>query len=180
MCHAKPKSWHKWLSLAQWWYNSSHHSTINRSPFEVVFGYKPHLIPTLSSATVTLATVEQYLQQKQEVLRILKKELSVAQNRMKQHTNRRRSDRSFEVGDRVFLRLKRFLQQPFTIIPSSKLSPKYFGSYEVESKVGKVTYKLRLPEGVNVHPMFHVSLLKKSIEPHATISPDLLQVNEEE
>jgi len=50
----------------------------------------------------------------------------------------------------------------------------------VESKVGKVAYKLRLPEGVNVHLVFHVSLLKKSIEPHAAIYPDLPQMNEKE
>ena len=57
MCRTKPKSWHKWLSLAQRWYNSSHHSAINKSPFEAVFGYKPLLIPTQSSATTTMATV---------------------------------------------------------------------------------------------------------------------------
>ena len=99
---------------------------------------------------------------------------------MKQHTNQKMSDRSFEVEDRGFLRLKRYLQQPFIIIPASKLSPKYFRPYEVESKIGKVAYKLRLPKGVNVHPMFHVSLLKKSIEPHTTISPDLPQMNDKE
>ncbi|XP_052193025.1 uncharacterized protein LOC127801693 [Diospyros lotus] len=153
-------------------------SAINRSPFKAVFGYKPSLIPALSSATTTMATMEQYLRQKKEVLRIFKKELSISQNRMKQHIDQR-SDWSFEVGDRVFLRLKRFLKQPFTTIPSSKLSPKYFNPYEVESKVGKVAYKLRLPEGVNVHLVFHLSFLKKSIEPYATISPDL-PLNEEE
>lgn len=39
MCFARPKSWHKWLSLAQWWYNSTYHTAIKRSPFEALFGY---------------------------------------------------------------------------------------------------------------------------------------------
>lgn len=62
MCFNRPRSWNRWLSLAQWWYNSSHHSAINRSPFEVVFGLKPLLIPALSSSIATIASVEQYLQ----------------------------------------------------------------------------------------------------------------------
>ena len=66
--------------------------------------------------------------------------------------------------------MKRFLQQPFTSTPAPKLSPKYFGPYVIEAKVGKVAYKLRLPMGINVHLVFHVSLLKKSIEPRATTS----------
>ena len=46
--------------------------------------------------------------------------------------------------------------------------------------MGKVAYKLRLPDEVNMHPVFHLFLLKKSIEPHAAISPDLPNMNEEE
>jgi len=58
MCFNKSRSWNRWLSLAQWWYNFSHHNAINRSPFKAVFGHKPPLLPALSSSTATLASVE--------------------------------------------------------------------------------------------------------------------------
>lgn len=54
----------------------------------------------------------------------------------------------------------------------------YFGPYVIEAKVGKVAYALRLPAYVNMHPIFYVSLLKKSIEPQATASPELSIVSE--
>jgi hypothetical protein len=39
--HACPSKWHNWLSLAEFWYNSSWHSSLGRSPFEVLYGYSP-------------------------------------------------------------------------------------------------------------------------------------------
>jgi len=45
LCFMQPRGWHKWLSVAQWWYNSCHHSSINMSPFEALYRYKPALLP---------------------------------------------------------------------------------------------------------------------------------------
>ena len=97
----------------------------------------------------------------------------MTQNRMKQMADRKRSERSFKEGDNVYLKVRRFQQQLFTGRAPSKLGPKYFGPLRVLAKVGRVAYRLQLIEGVGIHPVFHVSLLKKSIGPHDPISSNL-------
>jgi transposase InsO family protein len=39
--HSCPKKWSEWISLAEYWYNTNHHSTLNSSPFMVFYGYEP-------------------------------------------------------------------------------------------------------------------------------------------
>nr|XP_016448669.1 PREDICTED: uncharacterized protein LOC107773757 [Nicotiana tabacum] len=37
----KPAAWSKWLSLAEFWYNTTFHSAIQMSPFKTLYGYDP-------------------------------------------------------------------------------------------------------------------------------------------
>ena len=83
---------------------------------------------------------------------------------MKQQANRHRSERSFEVGDWVFLRLQPYKQMSLKQSKKgNKLSPKYYGPYKVLQKIGTMAYKLELPASLQVHPISHVSCLKKVI-----------------
>lgn len=38
MCCDVPHEWSKWLPLAEWWYNTNHHTSIQCNPYEVMFG----------------------------------------------------------------------------------------------------------------------------------------------
>lgn len=44
MCSDKPSNWSKWLTLAEWWYNTNFHSSIQTTPYEVVYGQAPPFI----------------------------------------------------------------------------------------------------------------------------------------
>lgn len=39
--HSCPKNWYKWLFLAEYWYNTTFHSVLGRTPFEVIYGTHP-------------------------------------------------------------------------------------------------------------------------------------------
>nr|XP_027086609.1 uncharacterized protein K02A2.6-like [Coffea arabica] len=45
MSSEHPTHWYKWLPLAELWYNTTFHSGLQITPFEVFYGYKPSCLP---------------------------------------------------------------------------------------------------------------------------------------
>jgi hypothetical protein len=173
----KQTQWFKWLPLAKWWYNTSFHTATKMTPFMALYGYHPPSITSSLKEKSKVQAVEDHIENQQQILQILKDNLTMAQNRMKQQADQHRSERSFEVGDWVFLRLQPYKQMSLKQAKKdNKLSPKYYGPYKVLQKIGTMAYKLELPASSQVHPVFHVSCLKKVIGdkiPVQTILPEL-------
>ena len=83
---------------------------------------------------------------------------------MKQQEDQHRNKRSFDVGIWVFLRLQPYKQMSLKQDKKdNKLFPKYYGPYKVLQNIGTMAYKLELPASSRLHPIFHVSCLKKLI-----------------
>jgi hypothetical protein len=96
---------------------------------------------------------------------------------MKVQADKHRSDRSFAVGDFVYLKLQPYVQSSLAPRAHQKLSFRYFGPYEIIDKIGSVAYKLQLLASSTVHPVFHVSMLKLAPSTKYTV-PDLPDVDD--
>ncbi|WKA11764.1 hypothetical protein VitviT2T_029233 [Vitis vinifera] len=159
----KPKGWVKWLPLAEWWYNTNIHASTKLSPFESVYGYPPPKLIPYTPGTTQLQEVENTLKTRDEIIRILRTNLQLAQDRMKKFADIKRTARSFNIGDLVYLRLQPYKQQSVVQRRNLKLSPRFYGPYRVLEKIGTVAYRLELPLEAKIHPVFHVSCLKEKL-----------------
>jgi hypothetical protein len=108
--------------------------------------------------------VIEIMSNRQKAMKELKQHRVKAQSRMKRYADLKRSERHFAVGDWVYLKL-----QPYRQVTAKgkkgnhKLNFKFYGPFEVISKVGRVAYHLNLPNGSLIHPMFYVFQLKKKV-----------------
>ncbi|XP_066392730.1 uncharacterized protein [Miscanthus floridulus] len=81
---------------------------------------------------------------------------------MKRQADKHCSERSFAIGDWVFLKIQPYVQSSLARRANQKLAFRFFGPYQILERIGQAAYKLALPSSSTIHPVFHVSQLKVS------------------
>ena len=109
--HGCPNRWAQWLPLAEFWYNTTPHSSLGKTPVEVVYGQKPvHLgIDRLESCAVP--DVTEWLKEREQMRDILHQHLVRVQLCMKNQADRNRTERKFVPGDWVYRKLQPYIQK---------------------------------------------------------------------
>jgi len=94
-----PKNWSSWLPLAEWWYNTNHHSSTGLTPFDAVYGYPPPPLLSYVPGTSANLAVDDLLKDRSTTISLLKENLHKAHNRMKVQADKNITERVFQVGD---------------------------------------------------------------------------------
>ena len=91
--------------MAEYWYNTSWHTSLGRSPFEVLYGHSPHHFGLTALDACTSPDVTSWLSERAVMTELVNQHLHRAQLRMKKQANKNKSERTFSVGDSVFVKL---------------------------------------------------------------------------
>ncbi|GJT29965.1 putative reverse transcriptase domain-containing protein [Tanacetum coccineum] len=141
--------------------NRTYHARIKAAPYEALYGQKCRSPVCWAEVGEAQLTGLELIQETTEKIVLIKQRIQAAQDRQKSYADLKRKLMDFEVGDRVLLKVSprkgvvRFGKR-------GKLNRRYVEPFKVLAKVGKVAYRLELPQELSrVHHTFHVSNLKK-------------------
>jgi hypothetical protein len=131
MCFTSPKRWFHWLALAEWWYNTSYHTSLNMTPFQALYGFPPPQVAEDIIPDCPDVTAQEQLRNRQVAIQVIKDNLFKAQCRIKHQADKHRSDREFSIGDMVYLKIQSYRHTSLSTHKCIKLHSKYFGPFRV-------------------------------------------------
>ena len=114
-----------------------------------------------------------------------KDNLTLAKANQERNANKSHRKVEFNVGDKVLLNSYHVNLASQALQTSKKLQHQFIGPYIIAAKISPVTYKLDLPHNLQIHLVFHVSLLQPyqdpasiNHRPNPTPPPPAITVND--
>jgi hypothetical protein len=82
------KQWVQWIPLAEFWYNTTIHSTLGKTPFEVLYGHTPRHMGIDVVDACEVPDLKQWLRDREQMQGLLKQHLERQQQRMKHEADK--------------------------------------------------------------------------------------------
>ena len=60
--HSCPSQWYKWLPLAEYWYNTTFHTALGHTPFEIMYGHPPRHLGLVDPQDCVVSDLADWLQ----------------------------------------------------------------------------------------------------------------------
>lgn len=177
MTGQKPANWAHYIPMAEWWYNTTFHTSAGMTPYQALYSQLPPSI-SYQGAKCKDPAVSRFVKDRVNTQLLLKDNLIKSQERMKFYADKKRTEREFQVNDEVYLKLQPYRQMSVNFRRNQKLAARYYGPYKITKRIGNVAYQLDLPIGSRVHNVFHVSQLKKKLGNTKVVQITLPGVNE--
>ena len=156
----QPVEWSQRLTLAEFAANNAVNVATGHSPFFLNSGDHPN-VPTSflqGGESSPVEAVQVMVDRMKMALEEAQANLTVAQNRAREYANRTRRDETSELGQEVVLSTRNLRVDQH--LPS-KLRRRWVGPFKISRVISPVAYGLDLPPTWQVHPVFHVSNLKR-------------------
>ncbi|KAK4269286.1 hypothetical protein QN277_022466 [Acacia crassicarpa] len=135
------------------------------TPFRAVYGRDPPTFLKLTNEPSVIEEVnEQLRSSRNAIIATLKENLLNAQEEMRRQANKHCRDIQFGVGDQVYVKIRPYRLCTLAKRINEKLSPRFYKPFMIVERVGTVAYRLELPPTAQVHQVFHISVLKKSVQ----------------
>ena len=155
-CNYEQDNWSKLLPLAEFAYNNAPHASTGVSPFFATCGYDP-LIAVYPDAEVTDLRARHFAINFDKVHKFLRDRMQDTQDTMTRYANQDRLEPPpFRIGDRVYVRTDHIR----TNRTARKLAERKIGPFPIVSQPSAMSFTLRLPGTIRIHPVFHVSQLE--------------------
>ena len=155
-CNECQDDWATLLALAEFSYNNSVHSATKVTPFYANMGRHPRMDFGVAEHAGQAPKATEHAERMKVLHETLRNRLKEANEQYSEYYDKGRKDQLFKVGDMVWLDARNIKTKK----PSKKLGPKRLGPYMIIDIIGKRAYKLKLPSGSRIHPVFNVALLE--------------------
>ena len=122
----------------------------------MTFGQQTGRRPSFSATEASVPAVDNLTKQVQQVVDAAKARMKHTQERQQVIYNCNRRDIKLQCGDEVLLS-----REGISLAVSSSYHLPFIGPYKVVETLDHDNYKLELPPTMRIHPVFHISKLRK-------------------